>query len=200
MLQKHERMHEELKQMHREMMDMGGSVHAKIATIKKGDPGLPGRGEKGDPGKDANPDKIAELVMGRIKLPANGKDGHHGRDGKSVKAEEVIEELKRKKAIRAEHISGLTEHIGEIRNAVMRGGQGSWKIKNLSGSINSSNKIFTCSGDKPADNSHHVYLNYLEQNPLADYTLTYANGTITVTYATAPDTSLSGQPHYIRFM
>ena len=76
------------------------------------------------------------------------------------------------------------------------GGQGSHKQVVLSGDIDSSNKIFTYAGEPAAEFSERVFLNYTEQNPLTDYTIV-GN---TVTYTTAPDASLSGFPHIIRYM
>lgn len=83
-------------------------------------------------------------------------------------------------------------------STILRGGQGSWKQKQLSGTIDGVNRAFTFSGDEPAEFSERVFLNYLEQNPFTDYAINYS--TRTVTYTVAPDISLLGLPHIIRYM
>jgi hypothetical protein len=79
------------------------------------------------------------------------------------------------------------------------GGQGSWKVKALSGTMNGVNTVFTYSGEMPAENSHIVELNYQPQNPLSDYALSASGGTVTVTYTTAPAADLNGLSHIIRY-
>lgn len=138
----------------------------------------------------------------KIKIPKKGVDYFDGQPGKDVNIDEVIQKIKDGKLLGIADIRGLAEALAEIRNRAARfggggggGGEGSWKVKTLSGTINGSNTSFTFAGEAPAENSHHVMLNYQEQNPLVDYTI---SGT-TVTYAVAPDASLSGFPHYIRY-
>lgn len=145
---------------------------------------------------------IAEKVLSYIVPPQNGKDGVT--PDTNVIVNMVIEALKESK-LTVDHIKGLNTKFAEVRSAAAlsggaHGGQGSWKLKSLSGTIDGSNKVFTAPGEKPAENSHHLVLNYQEQNPLTDYTVTWAAGLITITYTTAPDVSLSGQPHYLRYM
>ena len=148
----------------------------------------------------------SELVLNSIEIP----QPKNGEDGKSVDADELVEKVfeqiySGKKKIKIDNVDGISNLRKTVsdfvaRHGGMRGGEGLWKIKNLSGTMDGNNTIFTVSGDKPATNSHRVMLNYLEQNPLGDYTLTYSSGVITVIYAVAPDSSLSGLPHYIRYM
>lgn len=136
----------------------------------------------------------------------NGTNGMNGEKGKDavVNEEKIINEIVKlllDKKLKMENIYGLTETIRHLSSKTMLGGkvgggQGSWKQKTLSGTINGSNTVFTFTGDPLAEFSETVYLNYLAQNPFTDYTI---SGN-TVTYTTAPDASLSGLPHIIRGM
>lgn len=167
---------------------------AHIQTITKGD-----KGDPGTPGKNGiSPvaDLIVKNVLKLIPLPKNGKDA-------IVNEKELIEIIIKKlleKKLEIKDIKNLEETLRHLSYKTMLsgngGGQGSWKRKILSGTVDGSNKIFTFAGDPPAEFSERVFLNYTEQNPFTDYTIT---GT-TITYTTAPDASLSGLPHIIRYM
>ena len=167
------------------------SVFAHIKTIQKGDKPIPG---------------VDFPLPKDGYTPKKGMDYFDGFSGKDAKIDEekiinqIVKSLLDKK-LKMENIFGLTETIRHLSSKTMLGGkmgggQGSWKQKQLSGTINGTNKVFTFAGDPPAEFSERVFLNYIEQNPFTDYTI---SGT-TVTYTTAPDASLSGFPHIIRFM
>ena len=161
--------------------------------------------------KQFDEEAIVRKILSYIKVP-EAKDGIPGKHGKSVLLEDVLssflEKINDKSfKLKTENIQGLEDELRSIRQYVanytrgkLGGGEGEWKVKNLSGAIDGSRTAFTVSGERPATNSHHVYLNYQEQNPLDDYVLTWSGGTTTVTYDVAPDASLAGRPHYIRYM
>ena len=69
------------------------------------------------------------------------------------------------------------------------GGGGVWVEETPSGLINSSNQTFTLS-HTPDSNSLLLFLNGVYQAPVVDYTLSGS----TITFVTAPDSSLSGLP------
>ena len=155
------------------------------------------------------PTDAYSLINKILPLIPKPKDGLNGLNGASVSLQDVMKELLRllesgALKLKVGQIEGLQNKLDQVRGDSIRfgarGGEGSWKVKNLSGAIDGSNTEFTVAGDKPATNSHHVVLNYQEINPLTDYTVTYANGLITITYTTAPDISLAGKSHYIRYM
>ena len=123
--------------------------------------------------------------------------------------EMIIEKInnlstEQKYQIDKEHIKGLDEELKRIasiaesvtNNPAPRGIPRipKWQQKNLTGTINSSNKVFTFEGSAFAKYSETVYLNYVSQNPFTDYNILGK----TVTYIVAPDASLSGLPHIIR--
>ena len=164
----------------------------KIKTIHKGEPG-----DKGAPGESPDIDRIVELVLAFIPLPKDGKDAFL--DEKAMM--NLIIEKVLEKGLEIKDVKNLEERLRNLGSKVALGGhggggQGSWKQKTLSGTINGSNTIFTFAGDPFAEFSEHVYLNYISQNPFTDYTI---SGN-TITYTTAPDASLSGFPHIIRGM
>jgi len=109
-----------------------------------------------------------------------------------------------KKLIDKSKIKGLEQELRSIASKAsgvgtgVRGGQGSWSQINLIGTIDGNNTVFTFSGLPSAQYSERIYLNYIAQNPMTDYTINYK--TNTVTYTVAPDISLSGLPHIIRYM
>lgn len=169
------------------------------------------KGDPGDPGEDGKPGPKGEKgSKGEKGDPGVGIRGEPGKDGANADTDEVVagvlNRVIKERPLKVEHIDGLKEELSATRSAALlqsgvRGGQGQWTVKNLTGAINGSNKVFTCpSGNPAASGSHHVMLNYQEQNPLADYTISFSSGTITITYTTAPDSSLNGFPHYIRFL
>ena len=149
--------------------------------IKKGNKGDKGDSVKGEPGY----------------TPLKGKDYFDGKDAVLTK-EMLIDFIKNFDGIlEIKDVKNLEERLRNIGSKVMLGGgQGSWKQKNLSGTINGINTVFTFTGDPFAEFSETIYLNYIAQNPFTDYTI---NGN-TITYTTAPDASLSGLPHIIRGM
>jgi len=114
---------------------------------------------------------------------------------------EKLESLKGNDRIDKSSIRGLEEELKKLEASNGRSGilgvarRVFFQQKNISGTINSSNVTFTFEGKNPQQFSERVFLNYIEQNPLTDYTI--AGNTIT--YTTAPDTSLSGLPHIIRY-
>lgn len=117
--------------------------------------------------------------------------------------QQLIEFLKElpEKIFEIKHINTLEERLrslGTNSGGFVGGGQGSWKQKHLIGNIDGVNRVFTFTGEEPAIYSERVFLNYLEQNPFTDYAISYQ--TMTVTYTTAPDATLSGLPHIIRYM
>ena len=158
------------------------------------------KGDTGDNGKDGiSPDinSIVKNVINLIPLPKDGKDAVID----EIKIIEAIIKKLLEKGLEIKNIKNLEETLRHLSSKTMLGGKmggggGSWKQKQLSGTINGSNTVFTFAGDPPAEFSERVFLNYIEQNPFTDYTI---SGT-TVTYTTAPDASLSGFPHIIRFM
>lgn len=172
------------------------------------------RGDRGTPGKDGISPSITDIVnyvLKVIKLPKDGKNGEDGRNGTPGKdgISPIVDEdsiagkvlkLLLKTKLEIDHIKGLENRLNYLTSKMMLGGggggQGSWKQKQLSGDINGVNTVFTFAGDPPTEYSERVFLNYIEQNPFTDYTI---SGT-TITYTTAPDASLSGLPHIIRFM
>lgn len=159
--------------------------HAR--EIQKGDPGV-----KGDDGLSPDIDDIVNEAVAKIKPKTE------------IEEEKIIKMLFKKvfeKPLEIEKIKGLEERLRNLGTKIMfgGGGQGSWKTKVLSGTINGSNTVFTYAGELPAENSHRVILNYQEQDPLTDYTVSASGGTVTVTYTTAPDTSLAGVRHIIRY-
>jgi len=156
---------------------------AKIKLVKKGDKGdKPIAGidfpfpKPGEPGKNAVVDVI-DLAKKMIKLlPEEG--------------------------LEIRHIKNLRAELRNLASKTMlggaKGGGGSWHQKTLSGDIDGSNKVYTFTGVEPAEFGERVFLNYIEQNPVnGDYTINYK--TNTVTYDAAPDASLSGKPHIIRY-
>ena len=70
-----------------------------------------------------------------------------------------------------------------------------WRLVNISGTIDGSNKVFTISPAPFDSNSLDVKLARQPQEQGIDYTF---SGT-TITYVIAPDASLSGQPHTCRY-
>lgn len=184
----------------------------KEAKYIKGD-----QGEKGDPGSDADEvdvDSIIEKVRSGINYTKIITEVFNliekNKPEEVEKEEDEQEEFTLEKFIdlvktfpdgifEIKHIKNLEERLRNLGSKIgggVGGGQGSWKQKQLSGTIDGANKVFTFAGDPPAEYSERVFLNYIEQNPFLDYSI---SGT-TVTYTTAPDISLVGLPHIIRFM
>jgi len=145
-------------------------------TVKKGDPGEPGLSIKGDKGEDAV--LTAKMFKKLIKeLP----DGF-------LKIEHIAELLRRLENAEAKASGALASG----------GGQGSWKQVVLTGTIDGANTTFTYAGEPASEFSERVFLNYIEQNPLTDYT--HTPSTNTIEYTVVPDDSLSDFPHIIRYM
>ena len=164
--------------------------HAK--TIQKGD-----KGDKGDDGVSPNLNEIANQVYKKIRQPKDGKD---------VNELEVVKKVVKviyKMGLDIENIKGLEERLRHLGSKMMfgggGGGQGSDKVKILSGDLDGSNTTFTYQGELPAEHSHRVLLNYQEQDPLTDYTISASGGTVTVTYTTAPSAVYAGSRHIIRY-
>ncbi len=114
-----------------------------------------------------------------------------------INALEIEPELQ----IDIEHIKGLVEQLKKMEgnSNSNRGFLGvprrpQWQQKVLTGAINGSNVTFTFEGKEPAQYSERIFLNYIEQNPLTDYTIAGR----TIRYTVAPDASLSGLSHIIR--
>lgn len=166
------------------------------------------KGDKGDTGPQG-PHGESGLQGPQGKQGPKGDKGDKGDKGEDGKfAELTVDFLKDlpKGIWKIEHISGLEQQLRSIAakaagvgSGSMRGGQGSWKQANLSGTIDGLNTVFTFAGEPASQYSERVFLNYIEQNPIVpDYTINYK--TNTVTYTVAPDASLSGLPHIIRYM
>lgn len=185
------------------------SFMEKNASMLKGKDGKDGaNGKDGKDGKDGvdglnGIDGIDGTDGKDGKNGIDGKDGKDGKDGSPDTREDIVKKINSGKVedikIDYSQITGipkLKEKAG--KGVVVKGGQGSWKQKQLSGTINGSNTIFTFSGEEPAEFSERIFLNYLEQNPFTDYSINYK--TRTITYTTAPDASLSSLPHLIRYM
>ena len=76
------------------------------------------------------------------------------------------------------------------------GGTGTWWA--VSGTIDGSNKTFTIATAVDSDFILSLARQVQQQNigmTTWDYSYSVAGGTTTITYTTAPDASLSGQPH-----
>lgn len=165
--------------------------HAK--SIQKGD-----KGDKGDDGVSPDLDELVERVFRMVRVPKDGKDCNE------LEVVKKVVKVIYKMGLDIKDIKGLEERLRHLGSKMMfggggGGGQGSWKVKTLSGLLNGINTQFTYEGDMPADNSHRVILNYQEQDPLVDYTISGSGGTITVTYTTAPPSAFSGSRHIIRY-
>lgn len=175
----------------REKVNEAESVFAHIKTIQKGDKPVAG---------------VDFLLPKDGYTPKKGTDYFDGFSGKDAKIDEekIINQIVKlilNKKLKMENIFGLTETIRHLSSQTMlggivKGGQGSFKQKQLTGAINGINTVFTFAGDPPAEFSERIFLNYIEQNPFTDYTV---SGN-TITYTVAPDSSLSELPHIIRFM
>ena len=136
--------------------------------------------------------------------PVVGVDFKQTEDGKDAvltlkKFKELLKQLP-EGFFQIKDIKGLQIQVENLAHKAgaaiaLGGGQGSWKQVILTGAIDGSNTVFTYLGEPAAEFSERVFLNYSEQNPLTDYTIV-GN---TVTYTTAPDASLSGFPHIIRY-
>lgn len=171
------------------------SVFAHIKTTQKGD-----KGDRGNDGLSPSVDSIIAKAIRLIPIPKNGRDGRDAFVNEKGIIEKLLKEVF-KKGIDIKDIKNLEERLRSISSSAMlggivKGGQGSWKPKNLSGTIDGVNTVFTYTGDPLAEFSEHVYLNYTPQNPFTDYVHTPN----TITYTVAPDVSLSGLPHIIRGM
>lgn len=112
-----------------------------------------------------------------------------------------LEKLKGKDRLDKSAIDGLEDELKRIETGGSGRNVGSffakrvfWQQKNLTGAIDGVNKTFTFEGKEPQKYSERIFLNFIEQNPLTDYTIAGK----TITYTTAPDASLSGLPHIIR--
>ena len=177
----------------------------RAKTIQKGDKGDSIKGDKGNP---PSKDELVALIKPLIPPPVPGPKGDTIRgprgDTAPVDEDSIITKLLKKllkKELEIGKIKGLETRLRSISSSAMLGGggQGSDKVKVLTGTIDGANTDFTYSGVLPAENSHRVILNYQEQDPLTDYTVSASGGTVTVTYVTAPDASLSGLRHIIRY-
>lgn len=123
---------------------------------------------------------------------------------KELGAEEIrdsLESLKGDTRLDKSAIKGLEEELKKIETGGSGRNVGSffakrifWQQKNLTGTIDGVNTVFTFEGKEPAQYSDRIFLNYIEQNPLTDYTIAGK----TITYTVAPDISLSGSSHIIR--
>lgn len=72
------------------------------------------------------------------------------------------------------------------------GGTGTWYA--VSGALNGTNVTFTVATAVGSD--FLLFLARQPQMPTTDFTYSAGVSTTTITYASAPDASLSGQPHY----
>lgn len=181
----------------------------RAKTIQKGDKGDSIKGDKGNP---PSKDELVALIKPLIPSPVPGPKGDTIRgprgDTAPVDEDSIITKLLKKllkKELEIGKIKGLEERLRNMSSKLMLGGkggggQGSWKVKALLGTMNGTNTDFTYSGSLPATNSHIVELNYQPQNPLTDYTVSESNGVVTVAYTVAPHASLNGFAHIIRFM
>lgn len=135
-------------------------------------------------------DKIQALILKQIKNDINPQ---YIRDS--------LEKLRGNERLDKSAIKGLEEEFKRIEGksnntGVIFGSKKTmWAQTTLVGTIDSSNRVFTFEGKVPAQYSERVFLNYMEQNPLTDYVISGR----TVTYTVAPDISLSGQSHIIRY-
>ena len=145
---------------------------------------------------------IKEGAKGDAGLP--GIDGDHGKDATlTIKEFKALFKALPEGFLQIENIKDLERQLRDLSSkagAAIKfggagGGQGSWKQKVLLGDINGANTVFTYAGEGAAEFSERVFLNYIEQNPFTDYTI---SGN-TVTYTVAPDASLSSFPHIIRY-
>jgi len=189
---------------------LSSKIATKLSIIEKGDKGDDGeqgevgpqgeKGEQGPKGERGRDGRDGESIV--------GPQGEKGKDGSPDSPDQVVEKINSAKIkIKKSAIEGLEEAFNNLRNTIRvsgrklggtgGGGGGAWYQQNLTGTINGSNTIFTFTGNKPAQYSERIFLNYTEQNPLVDYTINYS--TKTITYTVAPDASLSGLPHIIRY-
>lgn len=163
------------------------------------------KGDKGDTGPQG-PQGDSGLQGPQGKQGPKGDKGDKGENGKDAEiTAEAFKDLP-KGIFKIEHVANLEQQLRSISakaagvgSSPMRGGQGSFKQASLSGTIDGLNTVFTFAGEPASQYSERVFLNYVEQNPIVpDYTINYK--TNTVTYTVAPDASLSGLPHIIRYM
>ncbi len=183
------------------MAEMNQEIE-RAKLIQKGDKGDSVKGDKGDL---PSSNEITALIKNHIPKPVKGDKGDSVKGDKGKDAildeEDLMNKLIKKifkKELAIEKIKGLETRLRSIASQTMLGGggQGSWRQKNLSGTIDGSNTVFTFEGDPFAEFSATIYLNYTAQNPFTDYTI---SGN-TITYTTAPHASLSAFPHIIRGM
>lgn len=121
---------------------MGSTIDAaqtelnRAQEIQRGEDGESIQGEKGDPGetpiagihfpipengRNANPEDVVPLVLPLVlkKLP-KVKDGKNGKDGINTDPETVVELIKEKKLIKAEHIDGLEQTAESLFDRIDR--------------------------------------------------------------------------------
>lgn len=171
----------------------------RIKTIQKGDKG--DNGKNGIDGVSPDINLIIKNVLKLVPFPKDGKDGKDAFVDEKSLIETIIKKLL-EKGLEIKNIKNLEETLRHLSSKTMlggaiKGGGGSWHQKSLSGTINGINTVFTFSGVKPSEFSEQVYLNYISQNPFTDYAINYE--TQTITYTVAPDNSLDGLPHIIRY-
>lgn len=144
------------------------------------------------------------------------------KDGKSITVEDVIAALRKEKKISIEHIHGLDETIKSIRSQTANGaylhgggdtvaagtnvtianingrkvisatsGTSTFYTDTVSGTINGSNTAFTV--PNTITSALALFLAGVPYQVGVDYTVSGTN----ITFTTAPDASLSGQPFYL---
>lgn len=188
-----------------------GAAGAKGDKGDQGDTGesiVGAQGLKGDKGDKGDTGATGSAGIG-LQGP-KGDKGDAGKNGMDIKAEEIRDKLKSLRGsnrLPAEAIDGLIDLITEYfpKQLGGGGGQGSWKIFDLSGTINGSNAAFTYIGQLPALNSETVYLNNSPQRHAnsgkPDYSISVSGAVVTITYVTdsIPGADLANKPHYIVF-
>lgn len=157
-------------------------------------------------GKDANERKIVESVLKKLPTPADEESLFNRVKSFIPKQKEfVIPEIKGADIINAinrlpienalmidgRHVKNLVGE-GTKLGAIHRGGStGSWNNEAVLGTINGSNVTFTLSRTPKQANS--LVLTLARQVQILDVDYTISGNTIT--YLSAPDSSLSGEPH-----
>lgn len=183
---------EKIKEVKAEMKESERNLKGLIAELKTG--------------SSSDTKELSKRLNEKVKniYQAIGELGKKLSDIKQLGAEEIrdsLESLEGDNRLDKKAIKGLEDELKRIETGGSGRSVGSffakrifWQQKNLTGTIDGVNTVFTFEGKEPAQYSEKIFLNYTEQNPLTDYTIAGR----TITYTVAPDGSLSGSSHIIR--